>query len=212
VRDEIRDTRGATMFGEIFGVLQRTVHWLSSRPNRLRIRGARIEVIAAVVTRKPTQSILLARAGAGGGSIWTLPQEGVGLQETFEQALYRCLQVECGLELPEKREQVERNLYVRVIRYAGMLDLPEARRGERDVADDVIGTPLESVKLKRKAYWVGTILVETQDKHDFKPDGIEILELRWCGIEEATEQVKASNRPEKAALLIEAIRGAAKHL
>ncbi|HEV3440818.1 MAG TPA: hypothetical protein VG122_25920 [Gemmata sp.] len=114
--------------------------------------------------------------------------------------------------MPEKREQVERNLYVRVIRYAGMLDLPEARRGERDVTDDAIGTPLESVKLKRKAYWVGTILVETQDKHDFKPDGIEILELRWCGIEEATEQVKASNRPEKAALLIEAIRGAAKHL
>jgi hypothetical protein len=72
------------MFGEIFGVVQRTVHWLSSRSNRLRICGARIEVIAAVVTRKPTPSILLARVGVGGGSIWILPQEGVGLQETFE--------------------------------------------------------------------------------------------------------------------------------
>jgi hypothetical protein len=196
---------------ELFGLIQRATLWLSNKPNRLRLRGSRIEVIAAVLTRKPFPSILLART-AGYGGTWTLPQEGVGLKETFDDALYRCLVVECGFDRPQSRDQLERNLYLRSHRYLGLLDLPPVRHGERPVADDAVGTILESVKLKRKAYWVSTVLVASQDQVTFRPDGNELGELRWYEIERAADRLRECNRPEKSELLARAIQEAARHL
>jgi ADP-ribose pyrophosphatase YjhB (NUDIX family) len=183
---------------------------MSSRPNRLRLRGSRIEVIVALLTRKPTRSILLARAAAYG--IWTLPQEGVGLRETYEEALYRCLAVECGLDRPPSREQLERRFYLRSFQYVGVLDLPEHRWGERLIADDAIGTALESIRLRRKAYWVGSVLVPSQESVTPMPDGNEVDRLEWCPVEQADQRLHIANRPEKAELLTRALQAAIRHL
>ena len=77
---------------------RRLLFWVSSKPNRLRVRGARIEVMAFLVTRNPEPSILLAQSVYHG--MWMPPQEGVNLKESFAEALHRCLEVECGLDLP----------------------------------------------------------------------------------------------------------------
>jgi len=197
------------MFGELFGLVQRTILWLSNRPNRLRMRGARIEVVAVVLTREPVPSVLLGRSRY---NTWILPQEGVNLKETFEKALYRCLRVECGLNVPVGSDEREREFFVRSIQYKGMLDQPKERWGERLVADDCSGTPLESVKMWRKAYWVGIVLVRSQDRASPKPDGNEMIELRWCELEEAERLIRDSNRAEKCALLTEAIKAGARQL
>ncbi len=197
------------MVGELFGLAQRCVLWLSSRPNHLRVRGARIEVVALVLTSDPAPAVLLARSRH---DAWLPPQEGVGLQESFEEALYRCLRVECGLDIPEDRHERERVFYIRLIRYARVLDLPRERWGERLIADDCLGTPLESITMRRKAYSVATVLVRSRDAVAPRPDGSEVVEVRWCELAEAEKRIRDSNRPEKAALLVGALRDAAGRL
>lgn len=124
------------------------------------------------------------------------------MKETFEQALRRCLEVECGLELPEDRKSFERIFHVRAVRYAGVLPLPKERWGERPVAADVFGTPLEKVQMKAKAYWMASVLLGRSDEISPKPDGKELLELRWFSLAEAREIIRATNHKEKADLLI----------
>ena len=133
------------------------------------------------------------------------PQEGVNLSENHEQALIRCLTVECRLDLPEDPKSFSRLMHVRSYRYMGSVDLPADRRGERPVADDAIGTAFESVKLKRKAYWMAIILLKAKDDISPQPDGKELIDLRWFTFSEAKKLITETNHPEKANLLLESL-------
>jgi hypothetical protein len=65
---------------------RRMLFWVSSKPNRLRVAGARVEVMAFIVSRKPSPSILLAQSVYHG--MWMPPQEGVNIGESFAEALH----------------------------------------------------------------------------------------------------------------------------
>lgn len=130
--------------------IQKLVAWLSSKPNRLLFRGTRVEVMAFILCREPEPMILLGQSSYH--AMWMPPQKGVRYKESFESVLDRCLCVECGLQLPEEAVERERVLHLRSITYAGAVDLPTERWGERPVADNVVGTSLESVQVRRKAY------------------------------------------------------------
>src|SRR5438874_2729162 len=120
------------MVDKIIEFAQKTGLWLSNKPNRLRLRGARIEVIAMLLCRNPSPSILLGQSPYH--NMWMPPQEGVRVKETFEEALIRCLETECGLMLPKDRTDLSRLLHIRTIRFLGTVDLPKERQGERPVA------------------------------------------------------------------------------
>jgi ADP-ribose pyrophosphatase YjhB (NUDIX family) len=187
------------MFDELFELGSKVGLWLSSRANRLRLRGTRVEVMAFIVCECPERSILLGQSKYD--KMWMPPQEGVRLAESFEEALYRCLEVECGLDLPETAKGVARALHVRSIRHMGVLDLPQDRHGERLVAHDALGTALESIVLKRKGYWMATVLVVAREDIAPRADGKELLDLKWFTFEEARDVILETNRPEKAEFL-----------
>src|SRR6059036_2640269 len=111
----------------VLRALTRPLQWLSSRANRARIRGARVEVIACVLCRNPEPAILLGQSPYHG--MWMPPQEGVNLRETFQQALHRCLKVECGIDMPISDKQNSRKFHLRSIRYIGQVPLPKGRHG-----------------------------------------------------------------------------------
>ena len=50
------------MLAELLDPARHLLFWLSSKPNCLRVRGARIEVVASLVARNPEPSILLAQS------------------------------------------------------------------------------------------------------------------------------------------------------
>lgn len=160
--------------------------------------------MAFLVTRNPEPSILLAQSVYH--DMWMPPQEGVNLAESFPEALHRCLEVECGLDLPPDPKQLARHMYVRSYRFVGVVPLPAERQGERPVADDAPGTALEAVKLKCKAYWMATVLLRSQVDIVPRADGKEIVDLRWFSFEEAERQIRATNHPEKAELLLRALK------
>lgn len=192
------------MFDNIFEIGYKALLWFSSSANRHRLRGARVEVIAMVACRAPTPSILLGKSpykDLPDNNIWMPPQEGVNIGETFKDALLRCLEVECGLDLPEEERALDRALYLRSIRYVGSVELPKERHSERLVADNALGTPLESVKLKRKAYWLATVILGSQEQIEPKANGRELLDFKWYSLSEAHKKIYATNRPEKARLL-----------
>lgn len=191
------------MFDALLDPGRRLLYWFSSKPNRLRVRGARIEVMAFLVTRSPEPSILLAQSVYH--SMWMPPQEGVNLAESFTEALHRCLEVECGVELPSDSKQLARYMHVRSYRFVGIVPLPTERQGERPVADNAPGTALEPIKLKRKAYWMATILLRSKTDIAPSPDGKEIVDLRWFSFEEATEKIRSTNHLKKAELLLRAL-------
>lgn len=191
------------MLDSLLDPARRILYWISSKPNRLRVRGARIEVMAFVVTRNPEPAILLAQSVYQ--SVWMPPQEGVNLRESFVEALHRCLEVECGIDLPSDPKQLARHMYVRSYRFVGMVPLPPGRQGQRPVADDAPGTALEAVKLRRKAYWMATVLLRSQSDIAPKADGKEIVDLRWFSLEDAAEMIRTTNPPDKADLLLRAL-------
>ena len=186
-------------FVEMF---QKLGMWFGSRPNRLRLKGARIEVIALIIAKKPEPSILL---GQSHYHVWMPPQEGVRIRETMADALHRCLREECGVDVPEDEAARRRMFYTRSFRYIDMLDLAEDRVETRPVADDAVGTPLENVPLRRKAYWLATILVRDRGDLAVKPDGTEMEKLQWFTPNAARNIVEKMNHPPKAQLLAKCI-------
>jgi len=187
------------MVDKLLEALSKVGLWLGSKANRLRLRGARIEVIVIVLSRVPSPTILLGQSPFHG--TWMPPQEGVLLNEAFPDALHRCLRDECGIEVPADDAQRRRMFYVRSIRYVGMLDLPPERIGDREVADDAHGTPLESVVLRKKAYWLATVLVRDAAQFNAKADGIELTKVEWFPIDEARRLILRTNTAPKGALL-----------
>ena len=89
---EIRDM--SDILSTLLSTLAHPFVYLGSPVNRARLRGARIEVIASIWCRQPELQILLGQSSYH--EMWMPPQEGVKLKETFEEALRRCLEVECG--------------------------------------------------------------------------------------------------------------------
>ncbi len=159
--------------------------------------------MAFVIARNPELSIMLGQSAYH--DIWMPPQEGVQLSETFESALHRCLEDECGLDIRSDPKILSRLIYVRSYRYMGIINLPLDRHGERLVADDAVGTLLESVKLKRKAYWMATILLSSQSNINPKPDGNELIKLKWFTFAEAEKVIQETNHEEKAVLLMKSL-------
>lgn len=198
------------MIKNLVGKAQTALTWLSSPANRLRLRGARIEVIAFVIARQPVSSVLLVESAWDGA--WMPPQEGVRLKESFEEAFYRCVQDECGIKVPTDPSERARLFYVRSIQYLNVLDLPRERWGERLVADDAVDTPLSHITLRKKAYWAAIAI--TTNTSDFlpKPDGREILNVQWLDFERAREIILATNREEKATLLLKGTELCQRHL
>lgn len=186
------------------------VTWLSSRVNRLRLQGARIEVMAFVVSRNPTCSVLLVQVPYG--NIYMPPQEGVCIRESFQDAFFRCVQDECGINVPLEPNARRRLFYLRHIEYLGVTALPRDRWGERHVADDAADTPLGHVQLKKKAYWAQIAVVKTTSDIEPKPDGREIVNAGWFEFEKARELVQSTNRPEKAALVLKGLALCERHL
>lgn len=191
------------MLDALFDLGRRVLLWFSNKPNRKRLRGARIEVMAFIVARSTEPSILLAQSVYQ--NRWMPPQEGVNLNESFSEALHRCLEVECGLDLPPDAKAVARYMHVRSYRFIGDIQLPLDRQGERPVADNAPGTAFEAVKLKSKAYWMATVVLRLQSDVDPKADGREIIDLRWFSFEEAAKAIRETNGPEKARLLLKAL-------
>jgi len=134
------------------------------------------------------------------------------LSEGFEDAIYRCLRIECGLDLPEDPIDFERLFYLRSTKFLGELDLPAKRWKERNVADDVAGTPLESVQLKRKAYWKSTLILGNQNDIEPKAYGKELIDFRWFTFEEASRVIRETNHPNKAELLVRGLEDAQRDL
>ncbi len=187
------------MLTKIVDIGKSAALWLSSTPNRMRMRGARIETIALIVCRNPESSVLLGQSPYH--NMWMPPQEGVRLDETFEDALFRCLEIECGLDLPKEGKERDRAMHLRSVRYVGTIPLPPERHGERPVADDAAGTPLEKITLNKKAYWVGTIILANQEDISPKADGRELLDLKWHSFADAQTVIQETNHSEKAQLL-----------
>lgn len=184
--------------------------WLSNKPNRLRMRGSRIEIIALILTRLPNPSVLLGQSPYH--KMWMPPQEGVNQNESFISALRRCLRDECGLPITEGEETLGPAFYLRSIRFTRVIPLPPGRQGERLVADNVAGTPLESVILRSKAYWLATILVKHREAIVPKADGSELLAIKWFDLEEAEREIKETNHSDKADLLLKCFQDCRKDL
>jgi ADP-ribose pyrophosphatase YjhB (NUDIX family) len=187
----------------IVAALSHPFKWMSSKANRARARGARVEVIACLICRTPEPSILLAQSPYH--NMWMPPQEGVNLKETFQQALRRCLQTECGINMPVNPAHASKKLHFRSIRYVGEIPLPAERRGERPVADGALGTWLESVTLRRKAYWMASIIVAERSDISPKADGREVVDFAWYTLPEARTVINQTNHGDKAELLMQVI-------
>lgn len=183
--------------------------WLSSGANRRRLRGARVEIVVLLLTRKPEPSILLARSVYE--ERWMPPQEGVNFRESLRSALARCLMEECQIAIENEGGALKRDFYLRDIQYLGMLDLPPSRWGERAVAGNVEDSIFSQIKMKRKAYWTAALIVPSQGSVSFVPNPNELAELRWLPLETARHWMK-SNRPEKAMLLDRALDRGTQHL
>jgi len=184
--------------------------WLSSRANRLRLRGARVEVIAFILARSPIASVLLVESAYE--NVWMPPQKGVRLAESFQEAFYRCVQDECGISVPSDPSERRRLFYLRHIQYLDVLELPRERWGERLVADDAIDTPLSHIRHTKKAYWGAIAIVRSTSDIAPKPDGREIVNVGWFEFEKARELVRTTNRAEKAAVILKGFELCQKHL
>ena len=198
------------MIERLFAPFLKVVVWLSSPMNRARVRGARVEVIAYLFSYKPEPMILLGKSRIG--EAWMPPQEGVHMRESLQEAWLRCLRAECGMELPDDEAQRERQIHLRTIFKLGTLDLPQERWGERLVADDCAGTVLESVQLRRKAYWAALSLVTSSSAISVQFEGNELVELVWLPLDEARARIEENNRPQKAELILQGIDRGVRYL
>lgn len=174
-----------------------------SHIDELRMNGSRIEVIALLLTRVPEQAVLLGKSPYH--NMWMPPQEGVRISESFDEALRRCLTVECGISAASDPSEFDRLFHLRSIRFIGTIKLSKARQGERLVAPDAVGSSLESVTLTQKSYWLATLIVSSQSELSPVPDGRELLDLKWYSIAEAKHVIESTNHEEKGELLIQAL-------
>jgi len=133
------------------------------------------------------------------------------LTESIEDAAWRCLDEEVGLQVddPGRRRQIAT---LRDTRFLATLALPPDRRGERPVADDVGDGPLSLVELRAKAYWLTTLLFRSQSDVSAVANGREVDAVEWCTLAQARQRIVESARPEKAEVLEAALEHAERTL
>lgn len=180
--------------------------WILNKSNRCRLLGARVEVIACVLTRNPTPSILLARSPYH--DMWMPPQEGVNFQDSFSDSVHRCLKDECGINIKSKTSPIQ----IRSIHYVGTLKLEKNRNNERPVADDAVGTWIEIIPLRKKAYWRCSMIISSQSYISPKPNNTEVLELKWFSLEDAKNIIMETNHADKSELLIKVLESCQKDI
>jgi ADP-ribose pyrophosphatase YjhB (NUDIX family) len=183
--------------------------WLTSRANRQRLRGARVEIMAVVLCKHPEPSVFLVRSVYD--ACWMPPQEGVNLKESLLDALARGLWEECAVKLLDGEGKCRSEFYIRDIRYEGTLELPFERWGERGVAGNVGDGPFSHVFLKRKAYWSAFIIVDEQENLQSRPNLREIDSANWVSFSEVGALIE-SNREEKRELITNVLRRGLQHL
>lgn len=170
-----------------------------SKPSLLRLKGYRTEVIVFLLRKyKGEFQVLL---GMSTYDNWMPPQEGVNLNESFEDAAYRCLSTECSIDM---EKLVKRNsIYIRSIRYLDTLELIDGRKGERPVVDSANNNLYGFIKLKGKAYWIASTILAEGDNNaaDVAPNGLELTEIKWFNCDEALIAIQKTNRKEKASML-----------
>lgn len=171
--------------------------WLTSPLNRQRIRGARVQVCVFAIAHHPEPSILMVRSVYGD---WMPPQEGVMLDESVESAAWRCLEEEVGISVDDPGRR--RNLAAfRNKHFLKRLSLPEDRRGERPIADNVDEGPLSLIQMKSKAYWAAILVFGSQYEVGAAANHREVSAAEWCTLDEARKRIAGSVREEKAAIL-----------
>jgi ADP-ribose pyrophosphatase YjhB (NUDIX family) len=195
---------------EITSLAKAPITWLSSTMNRQRLRGARIEVVILLIARRPQPRILFVQSYYN--DCWMPPQEGVELKEGLRDALARGLAEECGIDMRHEDGSYNQDFYVRQITFLKTLDLPPERIDERQIAADVEDTPFHAITMKKKAYWLGIVLIESAEQVLPKPALNEIKAIEWLSFESAAEKIIATNRPEKAELLSAALAQGMRHL
>lgn len=183
--------------------------WLSGRANRKRLFGARVEIVAMVMSARPTPRLLMARSVYN--NCWMPPQEGVNIKESFFEALARGLSEECNIKILEHNGTLRSDFYLRDIRYVGTLRLPPGRWGERSVAGDVSEGLLSHVRMTKKAYWAAYIIIGETHTIRARPNCREINELKWMTFDEASTVIQ-ENRDEKAVLLMGCLRTGMQHV
>lgn len=175
---------------------KRPLSWVINPVKRARLLGARVQVCAFLITQTPKSSILLVKSVYGD---WMPPQEGVGTKESLQEAFWRCLSEELGIEVEGLNKS--QSVYVRSCAKLGTLKLPLDRHGERPVVDNAPGTFLEHIRVKKKKYWYVLAVVRSQDVIVPKPNETEVSEVAWCSINEAHRLIEGSARWEKSQLL-----------
>lgn len=184
------------------------VIWCSSRMNRHRVSGARIQACVFAVTNNPEPSILMVRSVY---DEWSVPQEGVMIDETIDEAAWRGLEEEVGIRIDDPG--AERQLATQKdVRYLGRAELPEERWGERPIADNVGDGVLSLVTMKAKAYWGVFLLFRSQHELVAAANDREIDAVEWCSFDTAHERVSATVREPKAELIREGLQLAQGHL
>ena len=122
--------------------------WLTSRTNRQRLGGARVEAVVVLMRKTPQTSVLLVRSVYD--KCWMFPQEGVLLKEQLLAAADRGLGEECGLNIIDSNGKLKPKLHVRDVRYVGSLELPKERWGERAVAGNVGDGPMSQDSVEKE--------------------------------------------------------------
>jgi putative (di)nucleoside polyphosphate hydrolase len=183
--------------------------WLSSPLNRQRLRGARAQVCVFAIAHHPEPSILMVRSMFGDD--WMPPQEGIMLEESVEEAAWRCLdeEVEICVDDPSRRRNVAT---LRNTHFLGRLALPEERHGERPIADDIGDGPLGVIPMKAKAYWAAILVFRSQYDVSAAANRREVDAVEWCSFEEARHRIDGTVRKEKAAVLHEGLDHAERSL
>jgi ADP-ribose pyrophosphatase YjhB (NUDIX family) len=183
--------------------------WLSSATNRQRLAGARVEVIALVLTRTPEPSVLMVRSHYNG--CWMPPQEGVELGESLPDALARGLLEECGIDILRPGGGYRRGFYVRDIRFLATLDLPPDRWQERPIAGNAGDSLFSRITMRKKAYWTASVIVPSRTAVHPVANATEVDDAAWMSLDRALAAVQ-TNRPAKADLLEGALRRGVQHL
>jgi GAF domain-containing protein len=184
--------------------------WLSSPINRQRLRGARAQVCVFAIAHHPEPSILMVNSMFGDKN-WMPPQEGIMLEESVEEAAWRCLdeEVEICVDDPSRRRNVAT---LRNTHFLGRLALPEDRHGERPIADDIGEGPLSVIPMKAKAYWAAILVFRSQYDVSAAANRREVDAVEWCSFEDARHRIDGTVRKEKAVLLHEGLDHAERSL
>ncbi len=143
----------------MFEYLKLAIKLLHDRSARKRLQGLR-PVVICIAQSPTTRDFLLVRS-THSADTWAPAQEGIGKDETVEEAAIRCMQEEFGLSIGSI--QYRNSVWIADRR------LPE-RVGERDIDGSMF-------KMKGKSYYSGHLMVDENAPLNLNPT--EVVEADW---------------------------------